>query len=238
MSRSHGVGRMVANLLPVVMAFIALSLGSNGQETERVDPFAADDPKDWYQSSFPVPYGVIVHGSIPVMSQTLFETEGSIAKSMRGGLMVYYDAWQAALELSPDATYVRLMPRSVGRDEFVAAVLEVGFASKEQNSNDGSELTTTVLETRYGIGGSMRSRIFSEIPVLFLTDASVGFGESESSRYFYYRAQVGALLRVSLGGAALQLGPYYELRADNSGFGLQVAAALNLNRPQFLTGAK
>jgi hypothetical protein len=226
-------GRTVANLLSIAMVFIALSLGSNGQETEHVDPLETENLKNWYQSSFPVPYGVIVNGSIPLMSQTSSETEGSIAKSMSGGLMVYYDTWQAALDLSPNATYVRLMPRSVGRDEFVAAVFEVGFASKEENSNDGSEVTTTVLKTRYGIGGSMRSRIFSGIPLLFLADASAGFGESVSD--FYFRLQLGALLRVSLGGTALQIGPYYGIQ---SGLGLHIAAALNLNRPQILTGAE
>jgi hypothetical protein len=249
-------GRAVANLLSIAMVFIALSLGSNGQETEHVDPLATDDLKDWYQASLPVPFGVIAHGSLPFSGKP---DEGtSFANPMRAGVMAYYDAWQVAFEMRPEATYIRLMPRTVGRDGFLAAVLEMGFASAKGINVDyysGTQEEVTVTETRYGGGISAHTGTSEITGMRVLCDVSAGYAERVNLESgFYYNVQLGALLRVPIGAVALSAGPYMELglgmltytsgpQSFDAGqpysrAGLHIEVALNLNRPQYLTGAE
>jgi hypothetical protein len=244
------------NTILGIVAFVAFTLGCYGQESEHVDPLATDDPKDWYQASLPVPFGVIAHGSVPLIGKT---DEGtSFANPMRAGVMLYYDAWQAAFEMRPEATYIRLMPRTVGRDGFVAAVLEMGFASANGIYVDyynGTQEEVTVTETRYGGGISAHTGSSESTGMRFLFDVSAGYAERVNLESgFYYNLQLGALLRVPIGGVALNAGPYIELgtgmltytaepqyvAAGESYFraGLHVEVALNLNRPQYLTGAE
>jgi hypothetical protein len=70
----------------------------------------------------------------------------------------------------------------------------------------------------------------------------------------YANLQMGALLRVPVGGVALNAGPYFELGTGMKTFtteprfvdvedsyfqaGIHVEVALNLNRPQYPTGAQ
>jgi hypothetical protein len=208
----------------------------------------------------PVPFGVIAHGSLPLITNT---DEGmSFVNPMRAGVMAYCDAWQVGFEMRPEATYIRLMPRTVGRDGFIAAVLEMGFATAESKYIDdfNNEVLTSVTETRYGGGLSAHTGSSESTGMRFLFDASFGFVErvdaervySESD--WYTNIQMGALLRVPVGGIALNAGPYFELGkgmatsiaspgsvyTEESYFraGLHVEVALNLNRPQYLTGAE
>jgi hypothetical protein len=96
-----------------------------------------------------------------------------------------------------------------------------------------------------------------------LFDATLGLATNTTNagysidNSFYYTFQVGALLRVPIGPIAINAGPYIEAGTGNlfvstpdgsstlsqlnesffSG-GIQVEIALNLNRPQYLTGAQ
>lgn len=255
MHRQRRMSPLWAKSILGIAAFVAFTLGCYGQESEHVDPFAADNPKDWYQASVPVPFGVIAHGSLPLLGKP---DEGtSFANPMRAGVMAYYDAWQVGFEKRPEATYIRLMPRTVGRDGFIAAVLEMGFASASSVYTDyyGREEVTSITETRYGGGLSAHTGSSESVGMRFLFDGSFGWAERVNAESgIYANLQMGALLRVPVGGVALNAGPYFELgtgmmtynteprfvATSESYFraGLHVEVALNLNRPQYLTGAE
>ena len=256
MDRQSRISPFRVNGICSIVVFIAFTLGCYGQESEHVDPFAADNPKDWFQASVPVPFGVIAHGSFPLLGGP---EEGTIyANSLRAGVMLYYDAWQAAFEVRPEATYIRLMPRTVGRDGFYAAVLEMGFASAKSiivDNYSGTQEQISITETRYGCGISAHTGSSESTGMRYLLDVTAGWAERVNIESgIYYSMQLGALLRVPIGGVALNAGPYIDLgtgmltynsepqyvAASESYFraGIHVEVALNLNRPQYLTGAE
>jgi hypothetical protein len=229
----------------------------SAQDSEYSDPFALDDYKDWHEATMPTPYGVIAYGTLPLYGQPKEGTE--LSNPFRAGVMAYYDAWQAAFEVRPEATYFRLMPRSVGRDGFIAAVLEVGFASTSFETDDYYEgpQTVKVSETRYGMGISYHSGNSESIGPRYLLDATFGYVDRtvlQDDFPLYYTLQAGVLLRVPLGPVAVNAGPYLEYgqgmltytatprdidtKATYFRAGLQIEVAMNFNRPQYLTGAQ
>jgi hypothetical protein len=247
------------------IAVAALSLPSYAQDSEHSDPLTVDNPADWHEAYVPPSFGVIAYGALPVLFGAPAEGT-SRPNSLRAGVSLYYDAWQVGFEMRPEATYVRLMPRTIGRDAYVAAVLEMGFASAKglsYNYSTGNVETENLTETRYGMGISARTGRSEEIGVRFLFDGTFGLATHTTDagysidNTFYYTFQVGALLRVPIGPIAINAGPYIETGTGNllvaagdgssvlsqlnesffSG-GIQVEIALNLNRPQYLTGAQ
>lgn len=226
------------------------------QETEHIDPVSLDDPKEWHEASMPTPYGVIGYGSIPLYGTP--EVGTKYPNTLRAGLMVYYDAWQLGFEMRPEASYVRLMPRTVGRDGYVAGVVEIGFASARGEVYDwysGDLALLDFTETRYGMGISARSGASQTLGARFLFDMTVGLAERQNAASSYYvTAQLGALLRVPLQSVVISAGPYVGLGSGmltyeqeppvvevDAGYlraGLHLEVALNLNRPQYLTGAQ
>ena len=246
-------------------AFLLLPAAMRGQDEDRQDPVALDDLKDWHEATMPTPFGVIAYGALPLYGQP--EEGTAFSNPLRAGFMAYYDAWQAAFEVRPEATYVRLMPRSVGRDGFIAAVFEVGFASTSYETYDFYEgpQTVEVSEGRFGMGVSYHSGYSESIGLRYLLDATVGFvgrtalqGDPPSLQGdypFYSSLQAGVLLRVPLGPVAVNAGPYLEYgqgMLTNTGFprfitpraatyfraGLHIEVAMNFNRPQYITGAQ
>lgn len=245
------------------MAVAMLSMPSYAQDSEHSDPLTVDNPADWHEAYVPPSFGVIGYGALPVLFGAPAEGT-SRPNSLRAGVSLYYDAWQVGFEMRPEATYVRLMPRTIGRDAYVAAVLELGFASADAlyyNYTTGRVETETVTETRYGMGISVRTGRSENVGVRFLLDGTFGLATRTTNapfpidNAFYYTFQVGALLRVPIGPIAVNAGPYIEagtgnlsimdgsakfLKLNESFFsgGIQVEIALNLNRPQYLTGAQ
>jgi hypothetical protein len=252
------IGRTLAQ---GIVALMAMSVCASAQDSEHSDPLTLDDPKDWHQAYVPPSFGVIAHGSLPLFGKP---PEGQAYQgSLRAGLAVYYDAWQLAAEMRQEATYVRFMPRTVGRDGYVAAVFEVGFASAtgERSSYYYGTFKESISEVRYGMGIAVRTGRSESAGVRFLFDATYGLATYTSDIYtngdnsFYYNLQAGVLLRVPIGPIALNAGPYVELGTgmrtvtegsqtyvdlNESYFrgGLNVEIALNLNRPSYLTGAQ
>lgn len=243
-------------LLGITTMIVAAGTVS-AQDSEYSDPFALDDYKDWHEATMPTPYGVIAYGTLPLYGQPEEGTE--LSNPFRAGVMAYYDAWQAAFEVRPEATYFRLMPRSVGRDGFIAAVLEVGFASTSFETDDYYEgpQTVEVSETRYGMGISYHSGNSESIGPRYLLDATFGFYDrtfQQADHPFYFTLQAGVLLRVPLGPVAVNAGPYLEYgqgmltytasprfiepSATYFRAGLHIEVAMNFNRPQYLTGAQ
>lgn len=244
-----------------IVALMAMSICASAQDSEHSDPLTLDDPKEWHEAYVPPTFGVIAHGSLPLFGKP---PEGQAYQgSLRAGLAVYYDAWQLAAEMRQEATYVRFMPRTVGRDGYVAAVFEVGFASAtgERSSYYYGTFKESISEMRYGMGIAVRTGRSESAGVRFLFDATYGLATYTSDIYstvdnsFYYNLQAGVLLRVPIGPIALNAGPYVELGTgmrtvtegsqtyvdlNESYFrgGLNVEIALNLNRPSYLTGAQ
>lgn len=247
------------------IAVAALSMPSYAQDSEHSDPLTVDNPADWHEAYVPPSYGVIAYGALPVLFGAPAEGT-SRQNSLRAGVSLYYDAWQVGFEMRPEANYVRLMPRTIGRDAYVAAVLEMGFASADALFYDFSTGTVeneTVTQTRYGMGISVRTGRSEDVGVRFLFDATLGLATNTTNagysidNSFYYTFQVGLLMRVPIGPIAINAGPYIEAGTGNlfvstpdgsstlsqlnesffSG-GIQVEIALNLNRPQYLTGAQ
>jgi hypothetical protein len=249
--RSIGVRWLVRTL-----AMFAVLGTAFGQESEHSDPVSLDDPKDWHEAYLPPPFGVIASGSVGLFGGP---DEGtSFQNPLRAGIMVYYDAWQAGVELRPEATYVRIMPRSVGRDAFVAGVFELGWASMSETYNDeGQSKTVTVDQSRIGMGISARTGSSENLGARILFDATFGFAtttaEYGTGDEIYLNGQVGVLLRIPMGSFVINAGPWVGLNSGGllklddgavltsdvllSG-GLHVEFALNLNRPQYLTGAQ
>lgn len=249
-----------------VGVFLALSLNTFGQESEYQDPVSLDDPKDWHEAYMPAPYGAIAHGSLALYGGP--EEGTKLPNDLRAGLMAYYDAWQIGIEMRPEASYVRLMPRTVGRDGYVAGVIEVGFASARGEVYDWYSGTTEVkdiTETRYGMGLSARTGASETLGGRFLFDATFGLVERQnatSNRFsssnlpenIYWTLQLGALARLPLGSFVINAGPYMEygstmlidtndpptVEVKETYFraGLHFEVALNLNRPHYLTGAQ
>lgn len=246
-----------------IVVLAAMSVCASAQDSEHSDPLTLDDPKEWHEAYVPPSFGVIAYGSLALTGKP---AEGqTYQNSLRGGLALYYDAWQLAAELRPEATYVRFMPRTIGRDGYLAAVVEVGFASAtgERSSYYSGTLSETISEMRYGMGIAVRTGRSESAGVRLLADATYGLttyssnvaGSSSISNSFYYNIQAGVLLRVPIGPIALNAGPYLEIgsgmRAVKDGSrsyvqlhesylraGLNVEIALNLNRPSYLTGAQ
>lgn len=244
-----------------IVALVAMSVCASAQDSEHSDPLTLDDPKEWHEAYVPPTLGVIAHGSLPLFGKP---PEGQAYQgSLRAGLAVYYDAWQLGVEMRQEATYVRFMPRTIGRDGYIAAVVEVGFASVtgERTSYYYAPLRETISETRYGMGIAVRTGRSESTGVRFLFDATYGLATYKSDadvpidNSVYYNLQAGVLLRVPIGPIALNAGPYLELGSGmrtvtegsqtyvdlNEGYfrgGLNVEIALNLNRPSYLTGAQ
>lgn len=226
------------------------------QETEHIDPVSLDDPKDWHEAYMPAPYGVIAHGSLALYGEP--EEGTKLPNNLRAGLMVYYDAWQIGVEMRPEASYVRLMPRTVGRDGYVAGVLEVGFASARGEVYDwysGTSEVKDITETRYGMGLSARTGASETLGGRFLFDATFGKVERQhADADIYWQLQLGALARLPLGAFVVNAGPYMEYGTTMLTYatdppevyfnetyfraGLHFEVALNLNRPHYLTGAQ
>lgn len=245
------------------VTLVAITVCASAQDSEHSDPLTLDDPKDWHEAYVPPSFGVIAHGSLPLFGKP---PEGQAYQgSLRAGLAVYYDAWQLAAEMRQEATYVRFMPRTVGRDGYVAAVFEVGFASAtgERSSYYYGTFNETISEMRYGMGLAVRTGRSESAGARFLFDVTYGLATYTSDNTngwpidnsFYYNIQAGVLLRVPIGPIALNAGPYLELGTgmrtvtegsqtyvdlNESYFrgGLNVEIALNLNRPSYLTGAQ
>ena len=239
-----------------VGVFLALSLNTFGQESEYQDPVSLNDPKDWHEAYMPAPYGVIAHGSLALYGGP--EEGTKLPNDLRAGLMAYYDAWQIGIEMRPEASYVRLMPRTVGRDGYVAGVIEVGFASAMSEVYDwysGNTEVKDITEFRYGMGLSARSGASETLGGRFLFDATFGKVERQHvASDWYWQLQIGALARLPLGSFVINAGPYLEygttmlsyttdppyVDINESYFraGLHFEVALNLNRPHYLTGAQ
>ena len=252
------------HLVTCFAVVVAMSMQVFGQESEFADPYTIDDPKEWHEALVPAPFGVIGYGNLALTGKP--EEGSSYQNSTRAGLMVYYDAWQAAFEMRPEATYVRLMPRSVGRDGHVAAVLEYGWASTSAEVDSYYGGTTTPLmvsETRTGVGLSVRTGSSENVGARFIFDATIGLLDREikgsdfttnESSIIYYTLQIGVLARVPLGSLIVNAGPCFELGKGMQTYagtpgailtdeayarlGLQFEVALNLNRPSYLTGAQ
>jgi hypothetical protein len=257
------VGRLT---LSSIVAVIVMTMPMYGQDSEHSDPMSLDDPKDWHEAYVPAPYGVIAHGSLALSGGP--EEGTKLPNNLRVGLMAYYDAWQIGLEMRPEASYIRLMPRTVGRDGYVAGVLEVGFASARGEVNDWYSGTTEVkdiTETRYGMGLSARTGASETLGGRFLFDFTFGlvertnatsynFSSSNLPDNIYWTLQLGALARLPLGSFVINAGPYLEygttmlintsdpatVEVNETYFraGLHFEVALNLNRPHYLTGAQ
>ncbi len=254
---------IVCTLACYVAVVSVMSIQALGQESEHSDPYTLDDSKEWHEAFVPAPFGVIGYGNLALTGRP--EDGSTYQNPMRAGLMVYYDAWQAAFEVRPEATYLRLMPRTVGRDGFIAGVIEYGWAAatgEESNYYSGTT-PVTINETRTGMGLSVRSGSSENLGARFLFDAMIGllrqerrgadYTYTESGR-IYYTLQIGILARVPLGSLVVNAGPYFELGSGmqtSSGIpatilldeiysrlGLQFEVALNLNRPSYLTGAQ
>ncbi|MEY2719179.1 MAG: hypothetical protein RLZZ273_545 [Bacteroidota bacterium] len=252
------------HLVTCFAVVVAMSMQVFGQESEYSDPYTIDDPKEWHEALVPAPFGVIGYGNLALTGKP--EEGSSYQNSTRAGLMVYYDAWQAAFEMRPEATYVRLMPRSVGRDGHVAAVLEYGWASTSAEVDSYYGGTTTPLmvsETRTGVGLSVRTGSSENVGARFIFDATIGLLDREfksndlttnESNSIYYTLQIGVLARVPLGSLVVNAGPCFEFGKGMQTYsgvpgailtdetyarlGLQFEVALNLNRPSYLTGAQ
>lgn len=239
-----------------VGVFLALSLNTFGQESEYQDPVSLDDPKDWHEAYMPAPYGVIAHGSLALSGKP--EGGAKLPNDLRAGLMAYYDAWQIGIEMRPEASYVRLMPRTVGRDGYVAGVIEVGFASvRGEVFNDSiwDYEVKDITEFRYGMGLSARTGASETLGGRFLFDATFGKVERQHvGSDLYWQLQLGALARLPLGSFVVNAGPYMEYGTTTLMYptdppdvyfnetyfraGLHFEVALNLNRPHYLTGAQ
>ena len=244
-----------------IVALVAMSVCASAQDSEHSDPLTLDDPKEWHEAYVPPTLGIIAHGSLPLLGKP---PEGQAYQgSLRAGLAVYYDAWQLGVEMRQEATYVRFMPRTIGRDGYFAAVVEVGFASVtgERTSYYYAPLRETISETRYGMGIAVRTGRSESAGVRFLFDATYGLATYKSDadvpidNSVYYNLQAGVLLRVPIGPIALNAGPYLELGTGmrtvtegsqtyvnlNESYlrgGLNVEIALNLNRPSYLTNTQ
>lgn len=246
-------------LVCCVVVWAALSIQAMAQESEHSDPYTVDDPKEWHEAFVPAPFGVIGYGNLSLMGEP---DEGlSHPNPTRAALMVYYDAWQAGLEMRPEATYVRLMPRSVGRDGYIAGFIEYGWATATGVDYYGST-QVTVNETRTGMGLSVRSGSSEKIGARLFFDGAFGLLNRKTNvdgiwdytdDTFYYGGQFGVLARIPLSSLVVSAGPCIEigsgmLTGGESGViisarsyfrvGLQLEIALNLNRPTYLTGAQ
>lgn len=247
------VGRLT---LTSIVAAIVMALPMYGQESEHSDPMSLDDPKDWHEAYMPAPYGVIAHGSLALYGGP--EEGTKLPNNLRAGLMAYYDAWQIGVEMRPEASYVRLMPRTVGRDGYVAGVLEVGFASamsEVYDWNSGNTEVKDITEFRYGMGLSARTGASETLGGRLLFDATFGKAERQHvGSDWYWQLQLGALARLPLGSFVINAGPYMEYGTTMLSYttdppyvdinetyfraGLHFEVALNLNRPHYLTGAQ
>lgn len=235
-----------------------------GQESEHSDPYTLDDPKEWHEAVVPVPFGVIGYGNLTLTGKP--EEGSSYQNPMRAGLMVYYDAWQAAFEMRPEATFVRLMPRSVGRDGHVAGFIEYGWASANAQVEDyysGAITPLSVSETRLGMGLSVRSGSSDNVGARFIFDFALGLLDRQTNsdgntrndiNNVYVASQIGVLARIPMGSFIVNAGPCCELGSGMLTYssvpgaivvgetytrlGLQFEVALNLNRPSYLTGAQ
>jgi hypothetical protein len=254
----------VCALACCVSVVSVMSTQAFGQESEHSDPYTLDDPKEWHEASVPAPFGVIGYGNLALTGKP--EEGSSYQNPMRAGLMVYYDAWQAAFEMRPEATYVRLMPRTVGRDGYVAGFIEYGWATANAQVGDyysGAITPLSMSETRTGMGLSVRSGSSENVGARFIFDFAVGLIDRQitddgytmtDDNNFYYTTQIGVLVRIPMGSFIVNAGPCFELGSgmltyssvpgailvgeSYARLGLQFEVALNLNRPSYLTGAQ
>ena len=254
----------VCALACYIAAVSVMSTQAFGQDSEHSDPFTLDDPKEWHEAFVPAPFGVIGYGNLALTGMP--EEGSSYQNPMRAGLMVYYDAWQAAFEMRPEATYVRLMQRTVGRDGHVAAFIEYGWATANaqiEQSYSGAITPLSISETRTGMGLSVRSGSSDNVGARFIFDFAVGLLDRQinddgytmsDENNIYYTTQIGVLARFPMGSFVVNAGPYLELGSgmltyssvpgailDGEAYariGLQFEVALNLNRPSYLTGAQ
>lgn len=252
------------NLALGLLTLIVAHQSAACQESDFVDPYTIDDPKEWHESSVPAPFGVIGYGNLPLTGKP--EEGSSYQYPTRAGLMVYYDAWQAAFEMRPEATYLRLMPRTVGRDGHVAAFIEYGWATANAQVEEyytGAITPLTVSETRTGMGLSVRSGSSDKVGARFIFDFAFGLLDRKTNAdgymmsddtEFYYATQIGVLARFPIGSFVVNAGPCFELGRGMLTYssvpgavivdetyarlGLQFEVALNLNRPAYLTGAQ
>lgn len=219
---------------------LLFSIPLQAQETEFVDRALARN-----EAYAPPTFGLLLYGGLPnLYAYEDNERYTSLLTPFRAGVLVYYDAWQVSLDMRPEASYVRVMPRTVGQDAYAAVVLEVGYASKTTPKE--------INEIRTGVGLSMRSGESERLGLRFLADATVGLaidpaGIQEAVRNMYVGLHLGAMVRMPVGPMALSAGPYGELGfgyaiLSYSGTyvraGIHAEVALNLHRRDIPVGGQ
>lgn len=253
-------------LLQSIVLLAGCCMVAWGQDSVHADPLTLRHPTEWHEAYVPPSMGILVYGNLP-----LDESADNVADQLRpfrAGVLAYYDAWQVALDLRPEATYLRFMPRTIGRDWYTAWVFETGWSSGRvlgvPDYYTGERPYYDISERRYGVGVAARSGASEYAGLRWLFDLTYGIRLSDyrsilddeimrSTSDGYFSLQAGLLLRLPFRDIVVNMGPsleygmgtvlytgYYYTTPTSIFFraGLQFEVAFNGNRPQYVRGAR